>query len=85
MGILEFAKVERKRLNLFHQMSNKMTPNYTRLHILILHGLSYRLRRRSSVGQVDATTENFQPTFYHHCLSEWKLDPQIKFSLPRIY
>ena len=70
-----------RRLTLFYKIVNHLTPEYTLDPIPPLQQSQYSLRKRDVIGRIRARTEQFQSSFYPHCLSEWnELDPEIRLS-----
>ena len=70
-----------RRLTLFYNNNNNLTPDYTRDLIPPLHQSEYSLRNQAVSGQLRPRTERFKSSFNPSCLAEWNsLDHLIKAS-----
>ena len=68
-----------RRLTLFYNILNNLTPLYTKEPIPQPHQSNYSLRNQNVVGRIRVRTEQVQSGFYPNCLHEWnKLDPDIR-------
>ena len=70
-----------RRLTLFYEILNDLTPWYTKEPIPPLQQPNYSLRDQDVLGQIRGRTEKFLSSFYRNCISEWKrLDPEIRLA-----
>ena len=71
-----------RRLILFYNIVNDITPDYLRYPIPKLpQAAMYSFRNADVIGQIRARTTRFKASFYPDCLSEWNaLDQEIRLS-----
>ena len=70
-----------RRLTLFYNIINNLTPLYTKEPIPPLQQSNYSLRNRDVIGRIKARTEKFLSSFYPNCICDWnKLDLEIRLA-----
>ena len=70
-----------RRLTLFYNMINNLTPGYTRDSISEPQLAHYSLRNQDVIGRIRTRTDKFKLSFYPNCLAEWnELDHEIRLS-----
>ena len=70
-----------RRLTLFYEIINNLSPAYTKDPIPPLHQSQYSLRGQDVIGRLRARTEKFKSSFYPNCLSEWNnLEPELRLA-----